>query len=212
MSSQENKHLIRRYLSAIDDNATSDWSILDEYIAEDFVAHNPASPGVGLDREGMKQAAEIFRVATPGRHEITLQIAEGDLVVSHVLGRGVHAGELLGIPATHKEVETEGIAIHRVRDGKIVEYWSVSDIARVLQQIGVLPGLSRLSTRWTIVSSVDAGFVLFALASETAVECHVTDGATGFRRRLCRARPTASAARTRHADAAGRASASRSSS
>jgi predicted ester cyclase len=140
MSSEENKQLIRRYLSAIDDNATSDWSILDEYVAEDFVAHNPAIPGVGLDREGMKQAAEIFRVATPGRHEITLQVAEGDLVVSHVLGRGVHAGELLGIPATHKEVETEGIAIHRVRDGKIVEYWSVSDIARVLQQIGVLPG------------------------------------------------------------------------
>ena len=46
----------------------------------------------------------------------------------------------MGIPATNKEVETEGIAIHRIRDGKIVEYWSVTDIARVLQQVGVLPG------------------------------------------------------------------------
>jgi hypothetical protein len=36
----------------------------------------------------MKQAAEIFRVATPGTHEITLQVAEDDLVVSHVWGRG----------------------------------------------------------------------------------------------------------------------------
>jgi predicted ester cyclase len=88
----------------------------------------------------MKQAAEIFRVATPGRHEIGLQVAEGDLVVSQILGRGVHAGELMGIPATNKEVETEGIVIHRVRDGRIVEYWSVTDIARVLQQVGVLPG------------------------------------------------------------------------
>jgi len=113
MSIDENKELIRRYIQAIDDNQTSDWSVLDEYIAEDFVAHNPAIPGVSLDREGMKQAAEIFRVATPGRHEIGMQIAE---------------------------VETEGIAIHRVRDGKIVEYWSVTDIARVLQQVGVLPG------------------------------------------------------------------------
>ena len=139
MSSEENKALIRRYIQAIDDNQTSDWSILDEYIAEDFVAHNPAIPGVSLDRDGMKQAAEIFRIATPGRHEIGMQIAEGDLVVSQILGRGVHAGELMGIPATNKDVETEGIAIHRVRDEKIVEYWSVSDIARVLQQIGVLP-------------------------------------------------------------------------
>jgi predicted ester cyclase len=140
MAPDSSKDLIRRYIQAIDENETSDWSILDEYIAEDFVAHNPPIPGVSLDREGMKQAAEIFRVATPGSHEIGLQVAEGDLVVTQILGRGVHAGELLGIPATNKEVETEGIAIHRLRDGKIVEYWSVTDIAGVLQQIGVLPG------------------------------------------------------------------------
>ena len=140
LSSRDNKELIRRYIQAIDDNQTSDWSILDEYVAEDFVAHNPPIPGVSLDREGMKQAAEIFRVATPGVHEIGMQVAEGDLVVSQIFGRGVHAGELLGIPATNREVETEGIAIHRIRDGKIVEYWSVTDIARVLQQVGVLPG------------------------------------------------------------------------
>ena len=140
MSGEGNKELIRRYIQAIDDNQTSDWSIVDDYIAEDFVAHNPPFPGVSLDREGMKQAAENFRLATPGRHAITLQVAENDLVVSHIVGRGVHAGELLGIPATNKEVESEGIAIHRVRDGKIVEYWSVTDVARVLQQIGALPG------------------------------------------------------------------------
>ena len=140
MSPEENKELIRRYVDAVDANDSSDWSILDEYIAEDFVAHNPPLPGVSLDRDGMKQAAEIFRVATPGRHEVTLQVAEGDLVVSHIVGRGVHTGELLGVPATNNEVETEGIAIHRVRGGRIVEYWAVTDVARVLQQVGALPG------------------------------------------------------------------------
>ena len=140
MSAEENKDLIRQYIQAIDDNETSDWSILDDYIAEDFVAHNPPIPGVSLDRQRMKDAAEIFRVATPGTHEIPLQVAEGDLVVSRIVGRGVHEGELLGIPATGKEVDTDGIAIHRVRDGKIVEYWSVTDVARVLMQVGALPG------------------------------------------------------------------------
>lgn len=124
----------------MDENHSSDWSILDEFIAPDFVAHNPPAPGVSLDREGMKQAAEIFRVGSPGRHEISMQVAEGDLVVSRISGRGIHEGELLGIPATNREVETDGIVIHRVRDGKIVEYWSVVDVARVLQQLGVLPG------------------------------------------------------------------------
>lgn len=141
MSSEVNKDLIRRYIQAIDENQSSDWGVLDEYIADDFVAHNPLYPGVSLDREGMKQGAEIFRLAAPGsRHEIKIQVAEGDLVVSHIVGRGVHAGELLGIPATNREIETEGIVIHRVRDGKIVEYWSVTDVARVLQQLGALPG------------------------------------------------------------------------
>ena len=140
MSSDRNKDLVRRYMQAIDDNQTSDWSVIDDFVAEDFVAHNPPVPGVSLDREGMKDAAEIFRLATPGRHEITMQVAEDDLVVSHIRGRGIHAGELFGIPATNAEVETEGIAIHRIRDGKIVEYWSVTDVARVLQQVGALPG------------------------------------------------------------------------
>jgi len=144
VSLEENKNLIRRYVQAIDENQTSDWGILDEYIAEDFVPHNPLCPGVSLDRQGMKQGAEIFRAAAPGtRHEISMQVAEGDLVVSHIVGRGLHTGELLGIPATNKEIETEGIVIHRVRGGKIVEYWSVTDLARVLQQLGVLRGAGK---------------------------------------------------------------------
>jgi steroid delta-isomerase-like uncharacterized protein len=139
VDTEANKQLVRRYIAAIDANQTDDWSIIDDFLADDFVAHNPPIPGVSLDREGMKQAAEIFRVATPGRHEIKMQVAEGDLVVSHIIGRGVHVGELLGIPASNREVETSGIAIHRVRDGKITEYWSIIDVARVLQQVGALP-------------------------------------------------------------------------
>jgi steroid delta-isomerase-like uncharacterized protein len=139
MSTEENKALIRRYIDAIDGNDSSDWSILDEFIAEDVVVHNPQLPGLPPDRDGIKQAAEAFRQATPGRHEIPLQVAEGDLVVSLIVARGIHVGELLGIPATGNEVETEGIAIHRIADGKIAEYWAVTDTVRVLQQVGALP-------------------------------------------------------------------------
>src|SRR6187200_280831 len=103
MSGEENKELIQRYIQAVDDNLTSDWGVIDDYLAEDFVAHNPPAPGVSLDREGMKQTAELFRVATPGRHEIRMQVAEGDLVVSHIVGRGTHEGDLFGIPPTGKE-------------------------------------------------------------------------------------------------------------
>ena len=59
MSTEENKALIRRYIQAIDDHDSSDWTVIDEFVAEDFVAHNPPLPGVSLDREGLKHAAEV---------------------------------------------------------------------------------------------------------------------------------------------------------
>ena len=46
MSLEENKLLVRRYIAAVDENHTSDWSVLDEYLSETFVAHNPPFPGV----------------------------------------------------------------------------------------------------------------------------------------------------------------------
>jgi predicted ester cyclase len=139
VSLEENKNLIHRYLSAIDANEADNWDVLDNYIAEDFVAHHAPARGVTLDRAGMKQSAEIFRVGATGSHQIIMQIAEGDLVVSYIRASGVHTGELFGIPATNKSIETEGIAIHRVRDGKIVEYWSVVDFAGVLAQLDLMP-------------------------------------------------------------------------
>ena len=63
----------------------------------------------------MKQAAEIFRVDRT-RRDATKILMRAWLEQSN------------------------GIAIHRVRDRKIVEYWSVVDVARVLQQVGALPG------------------------------------------------------------------------
>lgn len=78
-------------------------------------------------------------MSPPQAHEILLQVAEEDLAVTHIVGRGVQAGELLGIPASNQPVEAAGIAIHRVRDGKIIEHWGVTDVARILQQIGALP-------------------------------------------------------------------------
>jgi predicted ester cyclase len=80
----------------------------------------------------------MFKQATPGHHVLEDQVAEGDKVVTRVRGVGSHADELFGIPATGNDIEFQGIAIHRVADGKIVEHWSVVDMARAFVQVGVL--------------------------------------------------------------------------
>lgn len=56
-------------------------------------------------------------------------------------GRGTHLGDLLGIPASGKQVTMEGITILRIEEGKIVERWGRIDALGLLQQLGVIPPL-----------------------------------------------------------------------
>ena len=136
MSVEENKALIRRFFTEIDESP--DPGILDEFVAPDFVDHNP-SPGCTPDLDGLKQAYAMFVEGSPGYHVIEDMVAEGDKVVTRVTGYGTHAGELFGLLATGREFSTSGIAIHRIADGKIVEHWNVVDFFAVLQQLGALP-------------------------------------------------------------------------
>jgi predicted ester cyclase len=137
--SEENKALVRRYMDVIDANESCDWDVLDEFLAPEFISHGGLPPGIASDRNGMKQAAEIFRQATPGKHVIVDQIAEGDRVVSRIRGSGQHVGDHLGIPASGSAIEVEGVVIHRIKEGQIVEHWALVDMAALLQQAGVLP-------------------------------------------------------------------------
>ena len=141
MSAEENKALIRRYFEEIDAAARGkrDTSVLDEFLAPDFVDHDP-SPGFAPDSEGLKQAHEHFLAATPdGYHIVEDMIAEGDKVMTRVSAYGTQTGELFGIPPTGKHVRATGITIHRIANGKIVEHWSEVDNLGVMQQLGVVP-------------------------------------------------------------------------
>ena len=138
MSAEENKALVRRYFETID---RGDYDALDQFVAVDYVDHNPPPlPGLASGLDGVKQECRYFRQAHPdGRHSIDDQVAEGDKVVTRVTARGTHTGELLGIPATGRELMTTGIAIHRVAGGKLVEHWAESNLLGLLQQLGALP-------------------------------------------------------------------------
>ena len=138
MSVEENKALVRRFYTEID---AGNLAALDELVVENYANHAPAGfPGLAPGREGLKQAFVIFRDATPGYHEIEDMIAEGDLVVTRMTARGKHVGDMFGIKATGNDIEMKAVAIHRVRDGRIVEHWSCKDELGFLRQLGVIPG------------------------------------------------------------------------
>jgi steroid delta-isomerase-like uncharacterized protein len=139
MSASENKELIRRYFAAIDAGCGEGNSqIVEEFLAPDFVEHNPF-PGIAPTRDGWKEAFEHFAATAPGRHVIEELVAEDDMVVGRITAYGTHRGDLFGIPATGKAFHVTGIAMWRVRDGKIVEHWHQTDQVGLMQQLGAPP-------------------------------------------------------------------------
>jgi predicted ester cyclase len=62
-------------------------------------------------------------------------VVEGDLVATRTTVKAIHTGELLGFAPTHKPIEYNEWFWHRVRDGKIVEGWTQSNVEIVLRRI-----------------------------------------------------------------------------
>jgi steroid delta-isomerase-like uncharacterized protein len=139
VSSAENKQLIRRFFAAIDEGCRAgNADMLDEFLAPDFVEHNPF-PGVEPTRDGWKRTFENFVAGAPGRHVVEELVAEDDLVTGRITAYGTHVGELFGIPATGRDFSVTGIAMWRLRDGKIVEHWHQTDQVGLMQQLGAPP-------------------------------------------------------------------------
>ena len=135
---EANKEIIRKYFKAIDEEGkTANAEILNEFLAEDFIEHDPA-PGIPPTRDGWKQLFKMFAEATPGYHVINDLIAEDDRVVAHITAYGKHVGTIFGIPATNKEFSMKGIVIWRLKNGKITEHWAQNDMIGMMIQLGVM--------------------------------------------------------------------------
>lgn len=115
-----------------------DLDAVDQIVDANVVSHSPF-PGQAPGRQGFKAGLSLFRAAFP---DMTLTIRDivssGDKVVGYFSVRGVHRGELFGVPATGKEVSYDEIVIVRFAGGKIVEHWSVADTLAMMQALGAV--------------------------------------------------------------------------
>ena len=134
MTPEANKELVRRWFAQLD---RRDLNAVEEFLAEDYVDHNPPIPGLPPGREGVKQANRLLYAAfTEATHTIQDQIAEGDKVMTRVVVRGKFTGEFLGYSPTGQFITLEGAAVHRVAGGKLVEHWAHVDMTSFMLQIG----------------------------------------------------------------------------
>ena len=132
MSLEENKAIVRRLNEAYN---KFNLDALDDLVAPDYVDHTNKIKGL----ESLKQLMTMGHKGVPDWHETIEDIvAEGDKVWICITYTGTHTGELMGLAPTGNKIKTTSVDIHRIVNGKIAEYWNVTDTVRLLQPQGVI--------------------------------------------------------------------------
>lgn len=136
MSIEENKMLVTGAINHFNQPESRE-KYFDLYDTNAVVSgYAGVEPGI----ESIKQFYRGFWAAFPDMRVIIEDlVAEGDKVACRFHFEGTHRGELMGIPATGKQVSVPGITILRFKNGKCVERWSQADFMAMLQQIGAMP-------------------------------------------------------------------------
>jgi steroid delta-isomerase-like uncharacterized protein len=135
-AAHENETLARAVFTEVFNG--HDLDRIDDYFGVDYAHDAPIPPG----REAFKAFMGAVISAFPDFNGTLEDVIVGeDKVVCRSTWRGTHRGELLGIPATGRNVQYGVIEIFRVEDGRFVEHWQQSDTLTMFQQLGLVPTL-----------------------------------------------------------------------
>lgn len=114
--------------------------LIDEVVSPDFVEHE-GFPGLGTDRQGVKDFFTMFRTAFPDmKFAIDDMLEDGDKIVVRATMTGTHKGEFMGIAPTGKSISVQAIDIVRFENGKVTDHWGVTDTAGMMEQLGAMGG------------------------------------------------------------------------
>jgi steroid delta-isomerase-like uncharacterized protein len=140
MSVEENEAIIRRYIEV--GWSTGDMSAVEDAIDPSYRRHQPNMVMPVESEKDLEQLIGMYRAGVPDL-DIRIQhiVGEGDWVVTRVICKGTHTGELAGIPPTGKSLEFTASDIFQMADGKVIESWHNVDDFGLLQQLGVIPAL-----------------------------------------------------------------------
>jgi steroid delta-isomerase-like uncharacterized protein len=112
---------------------------IDELISEDFVDHVEMPSLEGTGRARYRASVRLVHDAFSDYHEeIEFIVADDEKAVSYVRVTGTNDGDLMGIPATGRNMDVRVIGILRFADGQVVERWGIGDSLTQMQQLGLL--------------------------------------------------------------------------
>ncbi|MEZ0373623.1 MAG: ester cyclase [Candidatus Sericytochromatia bacterium] len=111
----------------------------DKYIAMNAIDHDPMMDPKMSTLDNFKSMMKMMHAGFPDL-KITVQdvIIEGDKVAVRYRMTGTNKGDFMGMKATGKTVDLEGVDIMRIADGKFVEHWGYMDSMIMMQQLGMM--------------------------------------------------------------------------
>ena len=138
----DNKALVRRLYEEVWNKRKLE--LINEIISPSHALQAPNVAGSAVGPEAYKRQVLRFLEGYPDLHwTIEDTIAEEDKVVACWTISGTQKGEYLGIPATNKKVSVDGITVHHIANGKIMDSYSNWDALGMMQQLGVVPALGQ---------------------------------------------------------------------
>src|SRR5437667_6446860 len=118
-TTEENKRIVREFIEAAFNKHQPDKA--GEYMTSDIKWHG-GTLGTVEGRDNFVGLISAIVSALPDLHNGEQDIiAERDIVSVRAVVDGTHKGDLLGIPASGRQVRWDAIDVYRVVDGKIAE-------------------------------------------------------------------------------------------
>lgn len=108
-----------------------------ELCGDDYLAYLASFPP--MDLEGHQAFSAAFYGAFPDlKHNVEELVAEEDRVVVRIRFTGTNTESFMGIPASGKAIEFDGLVLLKIASGRVTELRGQFDQMGVLQQIGAL--------------------------------------------------------------------------
>jgi predicted SnoaL-like aldol condensation-catalyzing enzyme len=131
---QANKALVREVFDRVINGR--DPALAARYYAPDYIQHNPR---VAAGLAGLQALLSyLFAAFEDLFGDLTLVLAEGDLVMALVDWRGTQTGPFAGRPASGRQITFRSAEIFRIQDGLLVEHWDAVENTEMMVALGAL--------------------------------------------------------------------------
>ncbi len=140
--SSDNKAIILRLYEEVWNKRKLD--VVKEIISPSHALQAPTHAGTSVGPEAYKSQVALFLAGYPDlRFSVEDTVAEKDKVVACWTFSGTHGGDFMGVPATNRRVSVDGMTIHHIAGGKIMDSYSNWDALGMMQQLGVVPAFGQ---------------------------------------------------------------------